>query len=78
MKILFLVSCMEKPNPSWHLMKALMEDTLNADIKIHAIQRHYEPAQLPPFPETILKHPNFTYSEVFCKPVDKNNLLKGI
>ncbi len=76
MKILFLVSCMEKPNPSWHLMKALMEDTLAAGIKIHAIQRHYEPAQMPPFPETILNHDNFTYSEVLCKPVDKKKFVK--
>lgn len=76
MKILFLVSCMEKPNPSWHLMKALMEDTLASGIKIHAIQRHYEPPQMPPFPETILHHEIFSYSEVLCKPVDKKRFVK--
>lgn len=76
MKILFLVSCMEKPNPSWHLMKALMEDTLASGIHIHAIQRHYNPPQLPPFPETILQHPHFSYSEVLCKTVDKKKFVK--
>ena len=76
MKLLFLVSCMEKPNPSWHLMKALMEDTLEAGIEIHAIQRHFEDAQMPPFPETILNHKKFSYSEVLCKPVDKKKFVK--
>lgn len=76
MKILFLVSCMEKPNPSWHLMKALMEDCLSEGIKIHAIQRHYEPPMMPPFPEGILNHKNFSYSEVLCKPVDKKQFVK--
>lgn len=76
MKILFLASTLRIPNPSWHLMKALMEDTLNAGIKIHAIQRHYENAQMPPFPETILHHENFSYSEVPCKPVEKRKFVK--
>ncbi len=76
MKMLFLVSCMEKPNPSWHLMKALMEDVLDSGVEIHAIQRHYEPPQMPPFPETILNHKNFSYSEVLCKPVDKKAFVK--
>lgn len=66
---------MEKPNPSWHLMKALMEDVLAKGIEIHAIQRHYEPPQMPPFPESILNHKNFSYSEVLCKPVDKKNFV---
>jgi len=37
MKILFLVSSLRVPNPSWHLMKALMEDVLEAGIEIHAL-----------------------------------------
>jgi len=75
-KILFLVSSMEKPGPSWHLMKALMEDTLAAGIEIHAIQRHYENAEMPPFPDSILNHKNFTYSEVLCKSVEKKAFVK--
>ncbi len=76
MKILFLVGCMEKPGPAWHLRKALMEDTLNAGIHIHAIQRHYADAKMPPFPETILNHENFSYSEILCKQVDKKAFIK--
>ncbi|MBQ9162118.1 MAG: glycosyltransferase family 4 protein [Clostridia bacterium] len=76
MKILFLVSTMRKPNPSWHLMKALMEDVLDAGIEIHAVQRGIEGATLPPFPDTILNHKSFSYSEVPCKPVDKTKFVK--
>lgn len=76
MKILFLVSTFRKPNPSWHLMKALMEDVLNAGIKIHAVQRGFSEYGMPPFPDTILGHENFTYSEVPCKPVDRKKFVK--
>ena len=76
MKALFFVTCMEKPGPSWHLMKALMEDALAAGIQIHAVQRHYKNAVMPPFPDTILNHENFSYSEVLCKPVEKTAFVK--
>ncbi len=76
MKILFLASTFRKPNPSWHLMKALMEDVLDSGIKIHAVQRGLADFGLPPFPETILNHENFTYSEVPCKPVEKKKFVK--
>ncbi len=76
MKMLFLVSTFRKPNPSWHLMKALTEDALDAGIEIHAIQRGFSDFDMPPFPETILNHKNFSYSEVPCKPVDKRNFVK--
>ena len=65
MKILFfLTSGLEKPSPSWHLMKALLEDTLDAGIQVHAIQKHYTNNTAEAFPESILNHPNFTYSAV--------------
>lgn len=76
MKILFLVSGFRKPNPSFHLMRALMEDALEAGIRIHAVQRCYPENALPAFPETILNHQNFTYSEIAAKPVDKKNFVK--
>ena len=76
MKMLFLVSTFRRPNPSWHLMKALMEDVLDAGIEIHAIQRGYETFGMPPFPESILNHKNFSYSEVPCTPVDKKKFVK--
>lgn len=76
MKILFLVCCMEKPGPAWHLRKALMEDTLDAGIQIHAIQRHYADAKVPPFPATILNHENFSYSEILAETVDKKAFVK--
>ena len=76
MKMLFLVSTFRKPNPSWHLMKALMEDVLAAGIKIHAVQRGYLNSDMPPFPYSILNHKNFSYSEVACKAVDKKKFVK--
>lgn len=78
MKILFfLTSSMEKPSPSWHLMKALLEDVLQAGIQVHAIQRHYDDSTTSPFPEPILSHPNFTYTQI-CggKPVPRNAFIK--
>lgn len=76
MKILFLVSSMRIPNPSWHLMKALIEDTLDAGIEIHALQYNPEGSTFPPFPESIIKHPKFSYSEVSCKKVAKKKFAK--
>ena len=76
MKILFLASTFRKPNPSWHLMKALMEDVLNAGIEIHAIQRYIPGYDLPAAPESILNHPNFSYTEVPCKEVSKKAFVK--
>lgn len=65
MKVLFfLTSSMEKPSPSWHLMKALLEDVLNAGIHIYAIQRHYDDVEGKAFPDSILNHPGFSYSTV--------------
>jgi hypothetical protein len=64
MKMLFLVSSLRTPNPSWHLMKALIEDTLEAGIEIHALQYCPKDATLPPFPDSILQHPLFSYAEV--------------
>ncbi len=76
MKILFLVSGFRKPNPSWHLMKALMEDVLDAGVKIHAVQRVYPENALPAFPDSILNHENFTYSEIPAEHVDKKKFIK--
>lgn len=76
MKILFLASSLRVPNPSWHLMKALMEDVLDAGIEIHAVQRYRSDATMPAFPDSILNHKNFTYSEVPCKPIDKKKFVK--
>lgn len=76
MKILFLASTLRRPNPSWHLMKALMEDVLGAGIHIHAVQRTYPNVDMPPFPDSILKHPNFTYSEELCRVIDKKKFVK--
>ena len=76
MKILFLASTFRKPNPSWHLMKALMEDVLNAGIEIHAIQRYISGYDQPAAPESILNHPNFSCTEVPCKEVSKKAFVK--
>ena len=76
MKILFLASSLRVPNPSWHLMKALMEDVLDSGIEIHAIQRHRSDATMPPFPDSILNHKNFSYTEVPCKLIDKKKFVK--
>ena len=78
MKILFFItSSMEKPSPSWHLMKALLEATLEAGIEIHAIQRHYDDFVGNPFPDSIMKNKNFSYSMVNTgKQVNRKNFVK--
>lgn len=76
MKILFLVSSLRIPNPSWHLMNALIEDVLAAGIEIHAVQRNPEGATLPPFPDSIINHPLFSFSEISCKTIEKNKFVK--
>ena len=75
MKILFLASTFRKQNPSWHLMKMLMEAVLDRGHKIHAIQRMYKNNDLPAFPESIINHKNFTYAEVLRNTVDKNKFI---
>lgn len=76
MKIFFFItSSMEKPSPSWHLMKALLEDTLAAGISVHAVQRHFSDSKLPPFPETILNHPLFSYSQTKDRTVAKTDFV---
>ena len=76
MKILFLVSSMRIPNPSWHLMNALIEDVLAAGIKIQALQYNPEGSTMPAFPEPIITHPNFSYAEVPCARVEKTRFAK--
>lgn len=76
MKILyFITSSMEKPSPSWHLMKALLERTLDSGIKVHAIQRHFADSKLSPFPDSILNHPLFSYSQINDKTVSRKNFV---
>lgn len=76
MKILFFItSSMEIPSPSWHLMKALMEDTLKAGISIHAIQRHFPNSKMLPFPKTILNHELFSYSQINDKVIDRRDFV---
>ncbi len=76
MKILFfLTSSMEKPSPSWHLMKALLEETLRSGIRVHAIQRHFSDSKLAPFPKNIINHPLFSYSEIDDKTVARKNFV---
>lgn len=67
---------MEKPSPSWHLMKALLEDTLKAGISVHAIQRHFKNAPMPPFPNEIINRNGFTFSGIEFQTVDKHNFVK--
>ena len=76
MRILFLASSLERPNPSWHLMKALMEDVLEAGIEIHAIQAHSKNATMPAFPDSILHHKNFSFTQFPAEPVDKKAFVK--
>ncbi len=76
MKILFfLTSSMEKPSPSWHLMKSLLEETLIAGISVHVIQRHFADSKLPPFPNSINSHPLFSYSLIDDKTVPRKNFI---
>lgn len=77
MKILFVItSSMDTPSPSWHLMKALLEDTLAAGIRVHAVQRHYPDVNISPFPEEILSCENFSYTQIESQRVDRRALAK--
>lgn len=78
MKVLFfLTSSMERPSPSWHLMKALLEDVLQAGIEVHAIQQHYEDSITDPFPKSILNHQNFLYTQIKAvRAIPKNAFVK--
>lgn len=76
MKVLFfLTSSMEKPSPSWHLIKTLLEDVLEAGISVHAIEGHYRDSKCEPFPKTILNNPNFSFSLINYKVIDRKNLF---
>ena len=57
-------------------MKALLEDTLNAGISVHAIEKHFNDAIMQPFPFEIMEHKNFTYSGIETKTIDKQNFVK--
>lgn len=67
---------MEKPSPSWHLMKALLEDVLDSGISVHAIQRHFEDSTMGAFPDSILLHENFSYSQVPDSSVNRTAFVK--
>lgn len=76
MKILyFITSSMERPSPSWHLMKALLEDTLASGISVHAVQRHFDDSEMPSFPESIQNHELFSYSEIKDKVIDRKKFV---
>lgn len=78
MKILFVItSSMDVPSPSWHLMKAMLEDVLAAGHEIHAIQRHYpDVVDTPPFPKEILSNKKFSYTQIESKRVNRKAFAK--
>ncbi len=83
MKVLFFISSsMERPSPSWHLMKALLEDVLASGIDVHAIQRHFCDSDGPAFPDTIQNHEGFAYTSINDNDVSSKSLpiryLNGI
>lgn len=76
MKVLyFFASGFDTPNPSYHLMTAMIEDTLNAGIDVHVIASH-SGGQNEDIPKHLKEYSQFTYDIVKRPNVNKNNFAK--
>ena len=76
MKVLYFFGAgFDKPNPSRHLMEAMVEDTLKAGIDVHVISSHTT-GQDADMPEKFLDHPNFSYNIVKRKNVERHSFVK--
>lgn len=78
MKILFLTSeGFDTPNSNNHLSMTLIEDLLNAGIRVHLVSRckkESEKAACIPMP--LLKNPNFSYDLVERPVINRNHFVK--
>lgn len=76
MKVLFILSSgFDKPNPSFHLMKAMIEDTLKAGINVHMVSNHTT-GQNEDVPCEFLNYSGFTYSIIVRKSTKKKSFSK--
>lgn len=76
MKALFILSSgFDKPNPSYHLMKAVIEDTLAAGINAHMVSPHTT-GENDDVPREFIKYKGFTYNIVIRKSSGKKTFTK--
>lgn len=76
MKVLyFFTSGFDTPNPSYHLMEAMVEDTLNSGIDVHMISSHMT-GQNPDVPQHLSDHPKLSYDIIKYNVVEKDAFVK--
>lgn len=76
MKVLFLVSSgFDRPTPSFHLMKALIEDTLAAGFDVHMIAGHTT-GENPDVPTSFSVYNSFSADIVDRKTMRKKSFVK--
>lgn len=76
MKVLyFFTSGFDTPNPSYHLMEAMIEDTLKAGIDVYMISSHMS-GQNDDVPVHLHQYEKFSYDIVKYKVVNKNAFVK--
>lgn len=76
MKVLYyFTSGFDTPNPSYHLMDAMIEDTLKSSINVHMISSHIT-GENPDVPEHFGNYSNFTYDIVNYNNVNKHSFVK--
>ena len=76
MKVLYyFTSGFDTPNPSYHLMDAMIEDTLKSGIDVHMISSHIT-GENPDVPEHFKNYSNFTYDIVKYNNVNKHSFVK--
>lgn len=76
MKVLyFFASGFDTPNPSYHLMESMVEDTLKAGIDVHMISSHMTGLN-EDIPKYLLDYSNFKYDIVKRGNIKKNSFVK--
>lgn len=76
MKVLyFFTSGFDSPNPSYHLMEAMIKDTLDAGIDVHMIASHTTGIN-EDVPKHLNEYNNFTYTIVKRKCIKKDAFVK--
>lgn len=76
MKILYFASTAfyRKPNPSFHLMTAMIQDILFAGHEVNYVGPQLK-GLYKHIPDDLINHPNFHYSLVYRKTTEKSNFI---
>lgn len=77
MKLMYVASLdfYTKPNPSYHLMTTMLEDVLNSGIEV-LLLGCAEEGVAQHIPDSLEKHPLFTYHLVPCEKVEKSDFAR--